>query len=741
MAEGAYKGGRKVYENGKELNTFLNDDSGVRFTPEALGESGGYRPIESDSSSYGRTVDEALGDKEPAQGAYEPEPEPQPREVNTGSEYDAEINQAAAEYGVDPVLAHAVAQAESQHGKSTSNVFGVDGVSDPHQSIRIGVKSLKRCIDDNGSDVRKGLREYNGSDAGGTPDYDDRVLNIANEYGGLGSAGGGAGGDAYSVGASAWMGARMPNGANGCVDAVVRIGSYYDPFLKDEADKGVASVPRLVDDARAAGKQVIDFDPNALEKGDTIVYGDNDHVVTYDGNGGYVGNSTGLGKVVHGGDYTQMGGLIEDAEGNTTRWTQSNNPQWYQDVYAKLGRAPKKSELPGIAEENLLKEQEFYERDQILNKLKDLREQLKKNPDADYESLLRGDGTPIGSSVKPIESEARLEEPPKSNEPANVEERSGDVRQPPQMPEPEIQKNIINGQKAIDVSIKYQHDVQHAMYREGIGDIDIYWGKPGNPAKDFKGGSGVSHIIAHRSAQGFDGKAIAREMPRVIMRGRVVNESPYKIVIEADGYRAVLAKNHEGKPSDPWLLTGFNIIKEAPSERGVVGGTSAPTAHTPTQTRRMGAGASSTSTIPQTEGNGAPSGKNNLVQNDAAPTRTNQAGLGVMEPGEPVPDANGNMPMATLPKAKSNGTYTGEVTRKGIFDRVRELFGTVRTGRVEDRRALGQYDRGTNAAAQLLIGKNATAVTEAINKLYGSACDKAVTLPQIIDHRGCSYTR
>ena len=125
MAEGAYKGGRKVYENGKELNTFLNDDSGVRFTPEALGESGGYRPIESDSSSYGRTVDEALGDKEPAQGAYEPEPEPQPREVNTGSEYDAEINQAAAEYGVDPVLAHAVAQAESQHGKSTSNVVCV----------------------------------------------------------------------------------------------------------------------------------------------------------------------------------------------------------------------------------------------------------------------------------------------------------------------------------------------------------------------------------------------------------------------------------------------------------------------------------------------------------------------------------------------------------------------------------------------------------------------------------------
>lgn len=749
MAEGAYKGGRKVYENGKELNTFLNDDSGVRFTPEALGESGGYRPIESDSSSYGRTVDEALGDKEPAQGAYEPEPEPQPREVNTGSEYDAEINQAAAEYGVDPVLAHAVAQAESQYGKSTSNVFGVDGVSDPHQSIRIGVKSLKRCIDDNGGDVRKGLREYNGSDAGGTPDYDDRVLNIANEYGGLGSAGGGAGGDAYSVGASAWMGARMPNGANGCVDAVVRIGSYYDPFLKDEADKGVASVPRLVDDARAAGKQVIDFDPNALEKGDTIVYGDNDHVVTYDGNGGYVGNSTGLGKVVHGGDYTQMGGLIEDAEGNTTRWTQSNNPQWYQDAYAKLGRAPKKSELPGIAEENLLKEQEFYERDQILNKLKDLREQLKKNPDADYEKLLNGDGSPIGSDVKPIEAEAKLEKPPQDRDLVSAEKEvsiPNEIKTPP-MSEKDIRDGIVTGQKAIDVSIRYQHNVQGAMHREGIGDIDILWGEAGDPAKKYRNGYGLAHIIARRDLLTHDGQAVAQMMPEIIMRGKISRgQNAERIEAHYNGYTAVLtiAPKDGAARGHRWLLTGFkDKVKEgAQNERGKGYNLSAPTAPEPTisaSQERMGP--SSTSTIPQAEANGAFSGKNNLVQNDAAPTRTNQAGLGVMEPGEPVPDANGNMPVATLPKARSNGTYTGEVTRKGIFDRVRELFGTVRTGRVEDRRALGQYDRGTNAAAQLLIGKNATAVTEAINKLYGSACDKAVTLPQIIDHRGCSYTR
>ncbi len=782
MAEGAYKGGRKVYENGKELNTFLNDDSGVRFTPEALGESGGYRPIESDSSSYGRTVDEALGDKEPAQGAYEPEPEPQPREVNTGSEYDAEINQAAAEYGVDPVLAHAVAQAESQHGKSTSNVFGVDGVSDPHQSIRIGVKSLKRCIDDNGGDVRKGLREYNGSDAGGTPDYDDRVLNIANEYGGLGSAGGGAGGDAYSVGASAWMGARMPNGANGCVDAVVRIGSYYDPFLKDEADKGVASVPRLVDDARAAGKQVIDFDPNALEKGDTIVYGDNDHVVTYDGNGGYVGNSTGLGKVVHGGDYTQMGGLIEDAEGNTTRWTQSNNPQWYQDAYAKLGRAPKKSELPGIAEENLLKEQEFYERDQILGKLKDLREQLKKDPDADYEKLLNGEQ----ELQKP---EVKTEEHPKEPEPVNAEKKGEATKTLDIGPDYHTESGRpLNEASPDEYVVKNDGDknfgvitpeISKAVY-DKTGEIlppgrirlkvgndaeGLIHAKIRHTAEALKAGySSVEELISD-IASNFD--IISKKDPppnrpdlqptynliKLGDKSKNINNGimPTYLTLESDGHGTynVVTSILKGDKSLKRQLKNEHLIYSRPGVDTAFW--SNPESVSRPRGENVGAAkdvrpasdksSASTSTIPQAEANGAPSGKNNLVQNDAAPTRTNQAGLGVMEPGEPVPDANGNMPMATLPKAKSNGTYTGEVTRKGIFDRVRELFGTVRTGRVEDRRALGQYDRGTNAAAQLLIGKNTTAVTEAINKLYGSACDKAVTLPQIIDHRGCSYTR
>lgn len=103
-----------------------------------------------------------------------------------------------------------------------------------------------------------------------------------------------------------FMGQHMENGANGCVEAVTKIGARYNPFLADELSKGVVNVDTLVSDA---GDKVIPFDPNNLEAGDVIVYGDNDHVVLADGNGGYVGNSSSQQKVVQGGDYNNMGGL------------------------------------------------------------------------------------------------------------------------------------------------------------------------------------------------------------------------------------------------------------------------------------------------------------------------------------------------------------------------------------------------------------------------------------------------
>ena len=138
-----------------------------------------------------------------------------------------------------------------------------------------------------------------------------------------GGAKAGAGANVMDA-AQDFMGQHMENGANGCVEAVTKIGARYNPFLADELSKGVVNVDTLVSDA---GDKVVPFDPNNLEAGDVIVYDNNDHVVLYDGNGGYVGNSSSQQKVVQGGDYNNMGGLkptkiIKTGNGVTAQNTQ-----------------------------------------------------------------------------------------------------------------------------------------------------------------------------------------------------------------------------------------------------------------------------------------------------------------------------------------------------------------------------------------------------------------------------------
>ena len=109
-----------------------------------------------------------------------------------------------------------------------------------------------------------------------------------------------------------FLGQTLENGTVACVEAVTKIGNaMQNQFLSQEFADGVVYVPRLVSDA---GDKVIPFDASKLKAGDIIVYGDNDHVVMYDGKGGYVGNSSsangGAGGVVHGNDYRQMGGQV-----------------------------------------------------------------------------------------------------------------------------------------------------------------------------------------------------------------------------------------------------------------------------------------------------------------------------------------------------------------------------------------------------------------------------------------------
>lgn len=108
-----------------------------------------------------------------------------------------------------------------------------------------------------------------------------------------------------STGFDAWGGTTMNNGRNGCAEAVGKMGSYYSPFLAEQCNNGVVGVPSMVANAENAGLLEA-FSAGSLEKGDVIVYGNDDHVVIYDGTGGYYGNSSSKNVVVHGRDYNNL---------------------------------------------------------------------------------------------------------------------------------------------------------------------------------------------------------------------------------------------------------------------------------------------------------------------------------------------------------------------------------------------------------------------------------------------------
>ncbi|WP_293997858.1 hypothetical protein [uncultured Megasphaera sp.] len=108
-----------------------------------------------------------------------------------------------------------------------------------------------------------------------------------------------------SAGWEAWGGQTMDNGPEGCAEFAGKCGSYYSPFMADEANNGVVNCDTMVSDADNAG--LLSYDTTDMQKGDILVYGDNQHVVIYDGQGGYYGNSTSRDVTVHSGDYSDIG--------------------------------------------------------------------------------------------------------------------------------------------------------------------------------------------------------------------------------------------------------------------------------------------------------------------------------------------------------------------------------------------------------------------------------------------------
>jgi hypothetical protein len=97
----------------------------------------------------------------------------------------------------------------------------------------------------------------------------------------------------------------------------------------------------------------------------------------------------------------------------------------------------------------------------------------------------------------------------------------------------------------------HKSDVQKAMFRKEVGQIDFLWGTPGNKANDFKGGWGISHVLAKHGARD------AMKLPHVLAKGKAIKIKDFgdeRVEISLHGFSAYLIKENSRKA---WVLSGY----------------------------------------------------------------------------------------------------------------------------------------------------------------------------------------
>ena len=146
--------------------------------------------------------------------------------------------------------------------------------------------------------------------------------------------------------------------------------------------------------------------------------------------------------------------------------------------------------------------------------------------------------------------------------------------------------NMVHGLQALEEISEGKDEVRNAMRRDDISEyggdneITFVWGTPGEPEKNYKGGSGISHIAAKH------GSSALLKMLDVIANGQVSRhvEGNKTLILEKDGYEAVLALTRFGN-RESWLLTGWEKNEKTTGGNGEVSTTSVPTQISPTFSR------------------------------------------------------------------------------------------------------------------------------------------------------------
>lgn len=108
--------------------------------------------------------------------------------------------------------------------------------------------------------------------------------------------------------------------------------------------------------------------------------------------------------------------------------------------------------------------------------------------------------------------------------------------------------------RALSRCTTLQRDVPKAAFRDGLGQVDLPYGRPGNPALAYEGGYGASHIAAKH------GPEVLSRLPQIIAHGALHphDTDPDKRYL-ASGKDLVVIGRKDARHA--WVISSFTDIK------------------------------------------------------------------------------------------------------------------------------------------------------------------------------------
>jgi phage gp29-like protein len=118
---------------------------------------------------------------------------------------------------------------------------------------------------------------------------------------------------------------------------------------------------------------------------------------------------------------------------------------------------------------------------------------------------------------------------------------------------PEQNENRLRS--AVSRCMTLRRDVPKAAFREGLGQVDLPYGRPGNPALDYQEGYGASHIVAKH------GRAALDRVPAILSKGEIHKHegdaNKRYIVLDSD---LVVMGRKDARHS--WVISSFTDMKK-----------------------------------------------------------------------------------------------------------------------------------------------------------------------------------